>query len=77
MGGLRGLGGQRLVVVCARGVGVEGEIELVGPAELEARLAQCVVAFLCPRVAFGQVGRVRRDLVRDHADLDVVAVRKS
>jgi hypothetical protein len=29
--------GQRLVVVFARGVGVEREVELVDPAELEAR----------------------------------------
>src|SRR5437773_1992818 len=35
---LRALGGQRLVVELARGLGIEREIELILPAELEARL---------------------------------------
>ena len=32
--------GQRFIVECARGVGVQTQVELVFPAELEARLAQ-------------------------------------
>ena len=39
--------GQRLVVVGAGSVRVEAEVELVFPAELEARLGQGVVADLC------------------------------
>ena len=31
--------GQRLVVIFARGVGIEPEVELVLPAEVEARAA--------------------------------------
>src|SRR3546814_10229811 len=42
---------------------VQAEVELVLPAELETRLAQRVVTHLCPRMALGQVGRVRGDLV--------------
>ena len=44
--GLRGLGGQRLVVVLPRGVRVERQGELVVPAELEAGLGQRVVPVL-------------------------------
>src|SRR5438128_2436478 len=40
---LGGLVGQRLVVELARGLGIEREVELVFPAEVEARLAQRVV----------------------------------
>src|SRR5690348_14733379 len=41
--GLGALGGKGLVVECLGGVGVEAEVELVAPAELEAGAAQCVV----------------------------------
>jgi len=37
VGGLGAFGGQRLVVVVLRRVGVERQVELVAPAELEAR----------------------------------------
>ena len=60
---------QRLVVVGARGVGVEREVELVDPAELEPRAGQRVVAQLCRRVALGEVGGVGGDLVGDDARL--------
>ena len=44
MGELVRLLGQGLVVVGPRRVGIEREVELVLPAELEARLGQRVVA---------------------------------
>ena len=72
-----GLGGQRLVVERPRGVRVEREVELVVPAELEPRLRQLVVPLLRVLVPLGQVRGVRGDLVRDHAGLDVVAVRQA
>ena len=46
VGLLGGMLGQRFVVELACLVGVEAEVELVFPAELEARLRQCVVADL-------------------------------
>src|SRR5690606_20085139 len=70
-------GGQRLVVVGAGGVGVERQVELVLPAELEAGVGQRVVPRLGQRVALGEVGRVRGDLVGDDARLHVVLVRQA
>src|SRR5213593_4652230 len=58
VGELGPLGGQGLVVELARGVGVEGEVELVLPAELEARLRECVVPLARAGVALGEVGGV-------------------
>src|SRR5438128_1851213 len=43
VGELRPLGGQGLVVELARGLGIERQVELVLPAELEARLRERVV----------------------------------
>ena len=74
MGGLRRLGGQRLVVERGRGVGVEREVELVVPAELEARLRERVVPGLRAGVALREVGGVGGDLVGDDAVLHVLAV---
>ncbi len=51
---------------------IEAEIELVLPSA--ARAADGVVPKLRSRVALGEVGCVRRDLVRDRACLHVVAV---
>jgi hypothetical protein len=65
---------QRRVVVLARGLRIERKVELVLPAELEARLAERVVAVRAPGVALGEVGGVRGDLVGDDALLDVVAI---
>src|SRR5258708_2263796 len=65
---VRALGGgrgQRLVVELARRVRIERKVELVLPAEVEARLAERVVAPLRARVPLGEVRRVRRDLVGD------------
>ena len=67
---------QRLVVEFLRLVRIEAEIELVVPAKLEARLRQRVVANLRARMTFGEIGRMRRDLVRHDAVLDVVLVRQ-
>ncbi len=66
--------GQRLVVEVARGFGVEREVELVLPAELEAGARQRVVAGSGGRVPLGEIGGVGGDLVGDDAGLDVVAV---
>jgi len=38
-----------------RRLGVEREVELVLPPELEARLAERVVALACPRMVLGEV----------------------
>src|SRR4029077_4367707 len=68
---------QRLVVELLRLVRVEAEVELVLPAELETRFRQRVIADLRPRMSLGEVGGVRRDLVRHDAVLDVVLVRQA
>ena len=44
---------ERFVVELARGQGIEAEVELIFPAEFEARLAQRVVAVLRAGMAFG------------------------
>ena len=66
--------GQRFVVEAARGVGIEAEVELVFPAEIEAGAGEGVVAQLGGGVALAEIGRVRCNLVGDDAGLDVVAV---
>ena len=63
-----------LVVVFHGPLGVEPEVELVLPAELEARLRQRVVARLRARVALGQVGGVGSDAVSHQAFAHVVLV---
>ena len=57
MGHFVGLFRQGLVVEIARGIGVEREVELVLPAELEAGAAQRIIAQLRRRVALGEIGR--------------------
>src|SRR3546814_448817 len=74
VGRLGRLGGQGGVVVAAGGVGVEGEVELVLPPELEAGLRERVVPVAGVGVALGDVGGVRGDLVGDHALLHVIAI---
>ena len=64
---LGAVGRQRLVVEGARGHRIERQVELVLPAELEARLRQRVVPRLRPRMALGEIGGVRGDLVGDDA----------
>src|SRR5918911_4455442 len=65
---------QGLVVVLARDFGVEGEVELVFPAELEARLREGVVAELRAGVPFGEVGGVRGEAGGDDAALHALPV---
>ena len=74
MGDLGAVGGQRLVVEAAGRLRIQRQVELVLPAELEARLAQRVVAQLRTRVTLRQIRRVRRDLVGDDAVLHVIAI---
>ena len=50
-------------------VGVEAEVELVVPAELGARFRQRVVADLCARAGFGEIGGVGGELGGDDAFL--------
>src|SRR3546814_10783411 len=57
MRGLRAFGRQGLVVVLLGRVGIEREIELVAPAELEPRPAERIVAQFRGRVALGEIGR--------------------
>ena len=74
---MRGLGGflrEGLVVVFLGALGVEGQGELVGPAELEAGFGDGVVTLLGSGVSFGEVGCVGGDLVGDHSFADVIAV---
>src|SRR6266446_2783528 len=66
-------GGQGLIVELLGRLGVERQVEMVAPAELEARPRQRVVALARRRVALGEIRRVGGDLVGDDADLDVVA----
>ena len=68
---------QRFVVVFAGGDGIEGEVELVFPAELEAGFAQGVVAVLSTGVAFGEVGGVGGEFVGDDSGFDVFLVREA
>src|SRR5262245_21918087 len=77
MRGLGAFGWKSLVVEFARGLGIEREIELVLPSELEASFADSVVAVLGAGMAFGEVGSVRGDLVGDHAVFDVLLVRQT
>jgi hypothetical protein len=75
---LVGFLGQRFLVVVARGVGVEREVELVLPAEVEAGVREGVVAQLRRRVALGEVGGVGGDLETIEAsDRVIIAGRSS
>mmetsp|Transcript_100350 Transcript_100350/g.239272 ORF Transcript_100350/g.239272 Transcript_100350/m.239272 type:complete len:257 (+) Transcript_100350:323-1093(+) len=65
-----------LVVHLPRRHGVQREVELVVPTELEAGLGEQVVPVLRPGVALGQVRSVGGDAVRDDARLDILAVRQ-
>ena len=62
MRGLGAFGGQRLVVKGFGGVGVERQVELVAPAEVEAGAAQRVVVKARCGVALGEVGGVGGEL---------------
>jgi len=60
-----------------RGLGVEADVELVFPAELESRLAHRVVADLSAGEPLREVRGVSGDLIGDDAGLHVVTVRKT
>ena len=55
-------------------VRVEPEIELILPAEVEARAGQSIVTKLRRRMALGEIGGMRRDAIGDNAGLHIVAV---
>src|SRR5207247_3229424 len=74
LGGLEVLRRQRLVVQLARPGGVERQAELLVPVEREPRARQRVVALACARTPAGDVGRVRGDLVGDHAFAHLLGV---
>src|SRR2546426_6436714 len=74
---LRPLRGQGLVVELARRLRIEREVELVLPAELEARLRERVVPLACARMALREIRGVGGDLIGDDAVLHVLLVRRS
>ena len=76
MGLLGALCWQGGVVEGSRTLGIEREVEVVVPAELEACLAQSVVAELHAGMSLREIRRVRGDLVRDHALTDIFAIRE-
>mmetsp|Transcript_2080 Transcript_2080/g.3616 ORF Transcript_2080/g.3616 Transcript_2080/m.3616 type:complete len:280 (-) Transcript_2080:999-1838(-) len=55
---------------------VQGQVELIVPAELESSLRQSIVPLLCPWVSFGQVGRMGSNAVRNDASLHILAIRQ-
>src|SRR5579864_2624173 len=68
---------QRLVVIGPRGFRVQRQLELLVPVEGEARPRQLVVAIPGARPVPRDVGRMRRDLVRDQPLLHVFAIGQS
>ena len=60
-----------------RFVRIEADIELILPTEFKARFRQGIVTDLRTNMSLGQVGRMRGDLVRDDAVLDVNLVRQT
>ena len=77
MGALGAFLRQGFIVKFARRHGIEAQVELVFPAEFEARLAQRVVAILRARMALGQVRGVSGDFVGDDPVLHVFLVRQA
>src|ERR1700722_2923139 len=65
---------QGLVVEFARRVGVEGQVELVLPAEVEARARHGVITDLRGRMTLGEVRCMGSNAVSDDPSLDVLAV---
>src|SRR5215510_14760275 len=75
VGNLGGIVGQRFVVEVFRCVGIEREIELILPAELEARLRQSVVSYLCTRMTLGQIRGMSSDLIGDDVKVGVITYK--
>lgn len=71
---LAGLLRQGLVVVGTGGVGIQRQIELILPAELEACLGHGVVADLGTRMPLGQIRGVSGDLVGNQPLLHILLV---
>jgi len=61
-------------VEITRRLGVERQVELILPAEFEARAAERVIAALRAGQPLGQIGGMGRDLVGDDAGFHIVAV---
>src|SRR5689334_8545763 len=77
MCGFRAFLGKGFIVELTGTLGIEAEIELVFPTELETGLAQGVVAELSAGMAFGEVGCVRGNFVGDNAFFDILFVRQA
>ena len=76
MRGLCTLCRQGLVVVLLGGIGVERQVELVAPAELEARAwINASSRNLRTWMTFGEVSRVGGQFIGDDAGFDVIAIR--
>ena len=65
---------QGFIVVSTGGVGIEAEVELVFPAELESSLAEGVVAVLRTGMTFRKVGRMGCEFVGNDTCLHIVLV---
>ena len=63
-----------VILACARRV--ERQVELVFPAEFKTRLAHGIVAQLCARMAFCDVGGMGCYLICDHAVAHVFEIRQ-
>src|SRR3954466_14336752 len=75
--GLRSFLRKRFVMKLARGFGIEREIKLIFPTKFEPRFGNRIVTILRARMAFGQVGGLRGDLVGNHAVFDIFLVREA
>src|SRR5262249_55214299 len=74
MGQLGAFLGKSLVMELPRGNGVEAQVELILPAEFEARLAQGIVTNARGGMPFGEVGCVRGNLVGNDSILHILLV---
>ena len=61
----------------ARRIGVERQIKLIVPAEIEPRAAQRIIAQLRAGMTFRQIGCVGCNFIGDNAGFHVVAVRQT
>jgi len=68
---------QGLIVEIAGRFRVEGEVELVFPAEIEPRTGDRIVAHLRGRMAFSEICCVSRKLIGDNTHLHIIPVRQT
>ncbi|MNL53925.1 hypothetical protein D3C87_1772130 [compost metagenome] len=61
----------------AGGIRIECQVKLVFPSKLEPGLAQCIVAVLRPRMPFGQIGRMRCNLIGDYPIFYIFFIRQA